>query len=243
MGSFQTFRHALSKRDYHVSHFHLDPTTTVGIPNNRPRHYTVAYRQLVNTNKSSNDGMMSCCDDDTAAATATMNTKAIEAHARYQHLFCHEKLNEVPIIHDESSIVALTQKKKKDKGSGKEECLSINSFLDDPTTTNSNQQQTSLLQIPKKLQGSSSSWCFDIVTPYHKCSACFTHSYGKFIRGTGSILYTGPLLLKEEEEGGVEDVAAVDAAESGQPIPSIDRFKLLSPEERSYDAMPIGPRA
>lgn len=48
------------------------------------------------------------------------------------------------------------------------------------------------LRVPKKLLESPAAWCFDIVTPDLSRTACFTHSYGKFVRGTGSVLYTGP---------------------------------------------------
>jgi tRNA (cytosine38-C5)-methyltransferase len=78
----------------------------------------------------------------------------------------------------------------------------ISDFID----TKNNQFDA--LRIPSKVIESSSAWCFDIVSPQDPRSACFTHSYGKFVRGTGSILYTGP------------------------PDP---RIQLQSPEERQYD--------
>mmetsp|Transcript_48835 Transcript_48835/g.118213 ORF Transcript_48835/g.118213 Transcript_48835/m.118213 type:complete len:157 (-) Transcript_48835:1955-2425(-) len=37
----------------------------------------------------------------------------------------------------------------------------------------------------------SSSWCFDIVSPRSRRSSCFTSSYSRMSRGTGSILYYG----------------------------------------------------
>ena len=61
----------------------------------------------------------------------------------------------------------------------------ISSFLDD-----SKEDTESLLVSPKILY-SHSSWCFDIVTPTSQRSSCFTSSYGRFIKGTGSVLYTG----------------------------------------------------
>lgn len=45
------------------------------------------------------------------------------------------------------------------------------------------------LKIPEKVLSSNASWCFDLVTPDHRRSACFTQSYGRFIKGTGSVLY------------------------------------------------------
>lgn len=62
----------------------------------------------------------------------------------------------------------------------------ISTFMDNRTM-----QEQSHLLIPAKLINSKSSWCFDIVTPASQHSSCFTSSYGKFIKGTGSVLYTG----------------------------------------------------
>jgi tRNA (cytosine38-C5)-methyltransferase len=60
----------------------------------------------------------------------------------------------------------------------------ISEFLEDNVDKES-------LRIPNKLLESRAAWCFDIVTPQDRRSACFTQSYGKFIRGTGSVLWTG----------------------------------------------------
>lgn len=45
------------------------------------------------------------------------------------------------------------------------------------------------LSVPTKVLTSSAAWCFDVVTPASRRSSCFTQSYGRYIRGTGSILY------------------------------------------------------
>ncbi|OEU21471.1 S-adenosyl-L-methionine-dependent methyltransferase, partial [Fragilariopsis cylindrus CCMP1102] len=45
------------------------------------------------------------------------------------------------------------------------------------------------LYVPEKVLNNKSSWCFDIVCPTDHRSSCFTHSYGRYIKGTGSILY------------------------------------------------------
>jgi tRNA (cytosine38-C5)-methyltransferase len=65
------------------------------------------------------------------------------------------------------------------------------------------------LTVPDKLLACNSSWCFDIVTPDTHRSSCFTSGYGKFIKGTGSVLYQGP---------------------------STHDFSLQRPEERSFEA-------
>ena len=69
------------------------------------------------------------------------------------------------------------------------------------------------LQIPDKLLNSRAAWCFDIVTPEDRRSACFTQSYGKFVRGTGSVLYT----------------------ESDKDAEACSRFALMPPEEREFN--------
>ena len=194
-GSFQTFRQVLSNRNYHVVHIHLDPTH-VGIPNNRPRHYTVAIQRRRREEEKGRSG-------------------------RYDHLFCKEILDQAPIIYDESSLLVKTSS-----------CTKLSSFLDKdipPHISSPNckvsQQKYQSLQIPIKIQNSSSAWCFDIATinDNDECiTSCFTHSYGKFIRGTGSILYTGPTSSSKgsgDEDGGDNTV----------------QFKLLPPEERTYD--------
>ena len=187
--SFQTFRNVLHNRNYHVVHIHLDPTN-IGIPNNRPRHYTCAILQRREEKGGS---------------------------GRYDHLFCKEILNKAPIIHDESSLLVKSPT-----------CAKLVSFLDRDIppnhTSKVSQKKCQALQIPIKVQTSSSAWCFDIATTNDndECiTSCFTHSYGKFIRGTGSILYTGPTSSSEgnDEDGGDNTV----------------QFKLQPPEERTYD--------
>jgi len=94
---------------------------------------------------------------------------------------------------------------------GRNSCKPISYFLDstDTISANSNGKNpdgkitipnendgnnggtgTSLF-VPQKVLKSNASWCFDIVTPSDRRSACFTHSYGRFIRGTGSVLFLG----------------------------------------------------
>jgi tRNA (cytosine38-C5)-methyltransferase len=70
------------------------------------------------------------------------------------------------------------------------------------------------LRIPSKVLESSKAWCFDIVTPANRRSSCFTSAYGKFVRGTGSVLY-------EDKQGGDK----VDAP----------ALILQRPEEREFD--------
>lgn len=79
--------------------------------------------------------------------------------------------------------------------------LAISYFLDSKSDNS--------LKLPEKVLKSNASWCFDVVTPNDRRSSCFTHSYGRYIRGTGSILYDDDSfhvkLLKPEEREFQED--------------------------------------
>ena len=83
----------------------------------------------------------------------------------------------------------------------------ISNFLDSSI-------DTTVLRVPENVLKNDSAWCFDIVCPHDRRSSCFTHSYGRYIRGTGSILY-------EYDQ---------TTTEPSRSIPT-----LISPEEREYD--------
>ncbi|KAL3791866.1 hypothetical protein ACHAW5_002917 [Stephanodiscus triporus] len=246
-GSFDTWRRALSKRNYLVGHFHLDPTH-VGIPNNRPRHYTVAYRRR---QLSQNDAKREAKGDIQSGKMSSSRRLKNEDNPQHdegwkipqtlpfflegnnseiscEDLFCRESLLSPPIIHQGKKMPPLS---------------SLSSFLDvdlpphddasdpPPTTPTTRGAMPStgkreLLRIPEKIRTRSSSWCFDIVSPYQgRVTSCFTHSYGKFIRGTGSILYTGPRTANTDDM----------ARKNNDNLPSIDRFQLTPPQDRAYD--------
>jgi len=276
MGSFQKWRTALSKRNYSVGHFHLDPTH-VGIPNNRPRYYCVAFRKggkvfgkLKSTLSESRDYDGDICNESSKEnegnqnenhhAEFSLNAITDDVMERcHKNIFCKEELTKPPIVHNEKSLWGNND--ENDSALLKLPCL--RSFLDadmaqtNPKTPALTAKQSSL-QIPEKLRTSASSWCFDIVTPCHRRSSCFTHSYGKFIRGTGSILYTGPLSAQEGkdiDDGGQwcnallgsyllegqnnenrSNIENVSNPTELKDAPTIDRFQLANPEERSFDA-------
>lgn len=89
----------------------------------------------------------------------------------------------------------------------------ISHFLDDDDTTT---DKDDLLRIPDKMLQSRAAWCFDIVSPEDRRSACFTQSYGKFIRGTGSVLWEPPTCNGDDDN-------------------ACSRFALLPPEEREFN--------
>ena len=172
--SCYTFRKALLDRNYKVNHFHLNPTQ-IGIPNDRPRHYSIAVlpfeesyllNPIITKRFTSNESLDSTVENDNFVIQKSLPD-------------CGDKMNP-------DTLVPLSK------------------YLD---SDNSHRKE---LMVPEKLIQSDSSWCFDIVTPKDSRSACFTSSYGRFIRGTGSVIYTG-------------------SKQFGQ-------LKLLPPEERTFDS-------
>ena len=86
----------------------------------------------------------------------------------------------------------------------------ISTFLDDDSTN------TDSLIIPPAVLQRSSSWCLDIVAPTSRRSSCFTSGYGKYMRGTGSVL-----LLEEKKTGGGGDTTTTPS--------------LQDPHDRQFD--------
>jgi tRNA (cytosine38-C5)-methyltransferase len=147
--------------DYLVAEFHLTPTQ-VGLPNDRPRYYCLAVL------KAKLKGTAGADD----ALRGTYLKKAISS--------CCEQPNAPGGIILHTSIPELNV-----RAEGATNLPPIAYFLDDALA------DTSALQVPSKLLERSASWCFDIVTPSCTRSSCFTSSYAKFVKGTGSILYMG----------------------------------------------------
>lgn len=63
--------------------------------------------------------------------------------------------------------------------------------LSDYLDTDMSDSERKALQVPTALLRKNAAWCFDIVQASKQRSACFTSAYGRYIRGTGSILYKG----------------------------------------------------
>ena len=187
--SCREWRKALKLRKYSFCHLHLTPTKC-GIPNDRPRYYSIAV----------------LLEDSTALSLNKEFRKNIDEsiHEWFVNVIeMEDKLDESPPIH--TSIKPLGVEDQ-DNNNG---LLPISQFLDSGDVT-------SELHVSEKVLNSNSSWCFDMVTPTDRSSACFTSSYGKFVRGTGSVLYTGT-------EDGDQDKAA-------------DKIRRIPPEQRQFDS-------
>lgn len=207
-GSCQRLREVMSERKYVVAHFHLNPTQ-VGIPNERPRYYCVAVRKKYLTRNA-----------------ASTNTSSSLLKDILQEEFDIDTTK--PVI--QKSIVSLgvqPQPRNEEEEAKEQDSMEpISSFLDYDADGNNNSGDTyrnEALRIPDKILESNSSWCFDIVTPKDKRSACFTQSYGKFVRGTGSVLYTGlPTSSSLPQKGATRK----DAEKC---------FQLVAPDLRTFD--------
>lgn len=179
-------RQVFSQRNYSVGHFHLTPTQ-VTIPNERPRYYCVAVRL---------DPSVSDEQQGTFLRKYVKLEKMGEgADAPDCAIYsCLEELGVVPSSPSTSAKESPA-------------LSTIADFLDKAEDTNLQ------LKIPEKTLTSNAAWCFDIVTDRDQRSSCFTHAYGKFVRGTGSVYYFG----------------SMNDNSNGQT------FKLVPPEEREFD--------
>lgn len=168
--SFSLFQKVLKDRNYQCCHFILQPSQ-VGIPNDRPRFYSVAIQsEFV---QLEDDGWYS----------KYFFSKQLDDGA---DTFIHTEMPELGVLAT-NNIPANNH------------IPMLQTFLDE--------QPDPRLNIPEKMYRKRAAWCLDIVTPEQRRTSCFTSGYGKFLRGTGSVLYTG----------------------SGN-------FEMLSPEEREYNA-------
>ena len=73
---------------------------------------------------------------------------------------------------------------------------SLSAFLDKATESKG-------LSMPQKSLKGNIGWCLDIVTPLNRRTSCFTSGYGRYNRGTGSVLYeddTREIQLLEPEK-------------------------------------------
>ena len=61
-------------------------------------------------------------------------------------------------------------------------------------------EKTQELLVPENLLEKNASWCMDLVKENDKYSACFTKSYSKYFKGTGSVLLISDLTNVEDEK-------------------------------------------
>jgi tRNA (cytosine38-C5)-methyltransferase len=103
-----------------------------------------------------------------------------ERSSESEGVACLQVYKEVPPTTILTAIPALEVKPANEVADSDLPCIS--SFLDKAA-------DHGVLQVPSKVFQGNAAWCFDIVTPSSRRSSCFTQSYGRYIRGTGSVLY------------------------------------------------------
>lgn len=188
-----------------LAHFHLNPTQ-VGIPNDRPRYYCVAVRKRY------------------LAVVGYDGFRPSDLFQQEDNIPQTDPFVQTSIACLEVQPLSTNIKEKRDEYNS---VPSMSKYLDTDSDVSTE------LEIPNKILKSNTSWCFDIVTRQDRRSACFTQSYGKFVRGTGSVLYTGPLqLLTEKNDTDFRYSKNGDVARSEN---ARDRFRLVSPEQRRFD--------
>jgi tRNA (cytosine38-C5)-methyltransferase len=189
---------------YRIAQFILQPIQ-VGVPNDRPRYYCVAvhcdkFKKGKNGNKSWVEHYFS---------TPSILDSSIANHETSENSTQREKTESNLVIHTTLEELEVIPESKLDLDS----LPTLVSFLDDTL----NADQISELLISETFLQRPAAWCLDIVTSNSRRTSCFTSSYGKYAKGTGSVL-----LLTSSQ--GTASNTHIDK-----------KFKLLPPEKRQYD--------
>ena len=168
-----TLLDALESIGYNCMQFALSPTQ-LGVPNERPRYYLLAVL----------NGVFPDCDSTSAANTINSADKIAALSGVHNHS------SDVTV----ESALNCTSVVSTDKGSryvrtcipGVENIMpkQLVNYLSDILSTS---EVESLLLSEQSLQ-KNASWCLDIVTSDDTYTSCFTKSYSKYFKGTGSVL-------------------------------------------------------
>ena len=225
--SFRKWRSALKSRGYHVGHFHLTPTQ-VRLPNDRPRYYSVAFRDVasgaVNISVPSVSTLPSALE-----YSSPPSANSLLSYLRKES----EENDSTPKIW--KAIPELRVSPEDSRNANEEEgdkISPISSFLDCNNNIDGIESNSDKLRVPEKVLKNQSAWCFDIVGPKDCRSSCFTHSYGRFIRGTGSIFYKD----EENEQNGGDAANNVNNDGNSNSKTKNSVFQLLPPEQREFQA-------
>lgn len=174
---------------YRVAQFHLDPTQ-IAIPNERPRYYCVAVRNdrfqsqiRRKTEKGDNDNW-DWIDKYFSPVQESVLSSGKE-------LLLHTSISELGVMPTPVPEASVPM---------------INTILLEGCCTKQGE-----LHLTKESLEKPSSWCLDVVGENSRRTSCFTSSYGKYFKGTGSVL--------------------AYKTSNGPDIP----ISLQSPEERSFN--------
>jgi len=215
--SCQKYKQALENNGYVYAELHLNPTQ-VGIPNDRPRYYCCA----VKNEERGSDEKTTAVDTASQKLMGMFQNTVSGTSPQSSHV--HTSIPSLGVAEPGSPDIASVA------------LPNIASYLDrdlPPCTKDAasvNSAKLKMVQISKKTVEKSAAWCFDIITQDDARSACFTSSYGKYVKGTGSVLYYG------SDGSTMKDASMDDAVESKNEGRAADVFRLVDPKERSYDA-------
>jgi tRNA (cytosine38-C5)-methyltransferase len=208
--SCQIWRRALSSRNYHVAHFHLSPLQ-VSMPNDRPRYYTVAIRLMGEAEAHYNV-------ENRELRNKYFRHERTEVELLQKPLI-HVDLPELgvfpmdlvdildnandsesniqplddPIDERPANVCAVGDRPTRRCPFPLKQFLDEHQPLSPKPLTRQMGAQNEHLRVPTSILQRNAAWCFDICTTQSRSTACFTSSYGKFVKGTGSVLYTGTL--------------------------------------------------
>jgi tRNA (cytosine38-C5)-methyltransferase len=178
-GSCQRWRKILSDCDYAVGHFHLTPTQ-VALPNDRPRYYSVAIYRGESTKQNPQPTQQ------LPSSSPSQSSLRLSLDRYVQQ----EDDVESPLIPN-TAIPELSVFETDDKTCDKDSDHPLPPLRDFLHPESSLPAFRTTLAIPEKIAKRNAAWCFDICTPESTQTACFTSGYGRYVRGTGSVLYTG----------------------------------------------------
>jgi tRNA (cytosine38-C5)-methyltransferase len=188
---------ALSRCNYAFAQFHLQPTQ-VGLPNDRPRYYCVAVRDDVMCRMQHHDGVIQRYFSTELSWIEPPNTDILKSLPLAQ---IHRSLEEMNVL--------------------------INERIEDDALPElvaylGTECASEVLFIPEYVLQRPSAWCLDIVTPFSRRTSCFTSAYGKYFKGTGSVLLIPNVNFVFETNKEYRELHL--------------KYRMGAPEDRKYDA-------
>lgn len=203
---------SLDKAGYAYQQFHLQPTQ-VGLPNDRPRYYCVA------------------------ALHNRLETKAEQwIRPNASHPSCFSP-NIIRTALEECGVLAETSLDPN-------QLPKISSFLDDAKAADAVTcaQQSQRLCLSNTLLQKPAAWCLDIVTRDCRRSSCFTSSYGRYFKGTGSVLLVSRVVSVCDNRTVCGDAPPSSSSPSCSVSETASQstkllFHLVPPEQRKYDPL------
>jgi tRNA (cytosine38-C5)-methyltransferase len=202
--SCQVWIETLLTCHYRIAQLHLQPTQ-VGVPNDRPRYYCAAVRNNDSDRIYSGGGLAkdTTSDDGCEWMSKYFSNPGCSTDCNLNLHISLQELGVTPedkIQYDDLPMLSL--------------------YLD----TNINDSKHIDLCVCEALLNRPAAWCLDIVTPSSRRSSCFTSAYGKYAKGTGSVLLQNKNTSRSSFVNG-----------SPSSNDSDNKYKMIPPEERQYD--------